>query len=80
MINIQDNDHKSNYYRISARCITENNRSPRMYDTWRQFAVRALLKSSLRQNQRKSDQGDRSIHSDAVEARMKLIIPSEESR
>jgi hypothetical protein len=37
------------------------------------------LKSRLRRNQRKSDQGDRPIHPDAVEARMKLMKAKKET-
>jgi hypothetical protein len=37
------------------------------------------LTSRLRRNQRKSDQGDRPLHPDAVDARMNLIIAKEET-
>ena len=35
------------------------------------------LTSRLHRNQRKSDQGDRPLHPDAVDARMKLIVPKD---
>ena len=38
-----------------------------------------LLKSRLRRNQRKGDQGDRPLHPDAVDARMALIILEKEN-
>ena len=37
------------------------------------------LKCRLRRSQHKDDKGDRHSYPDAVEARMKLIIPSEET-
>ena len=38
-----------------------------------------LLKSRLRRNQRKCDQGDRPLHPDAVDARNALILPTKEN-
>ena len=38
-----------------------------------------LLKSRLRRNQRKGDQGDRPLHPDAEEARMALILTEKEN-